>query len=55
MTGGEITDNSALHGGGVHRADATAIFTGNPQMGGVTAPASGGWVHGNTGGDLYNQ
>jgi hypothetical protein len=44
MTGGEITGNTAVNnGGGVGGA-----ITGSPQIGGTTAPASGGWIHGNT-------
>jgi hypothetical protein len=48
MIGGEITGNTAPYGGGVYRMDATAIFIGDPQIGGDTAPDNGGWIHGNT-------
>jgi hypothetical protein len=43
MTGGEITGNTSEYGGGL-----SGPVTGNPQIGGTTAPASGGWIHGNT-------
>jgi uncharacterized repeat protein (TIGR02543 family) len=52
MTGGEISGNSAVlyYGGGVFVWAGT--FTGNPQIGGTTKPASGGWIHGNTPDDV---
>jgi hypothetical protein len=51
MTGGEITDNNAPNGGGLFR-NGGGTFNGNPQIGGTTAPASGGWIHGNTPNDV---
>jgi hypothetical protein len=50
MTGGEITGNNAYGGsggGGVFYL-LGGISEGNPTIGGTTAPASGGWIHGNT-------
>jgi hypothetical protein len=47
MAGGTITNNKANSGGGVFLY-AAGTFTGSPQIGGTTAPASGGWIHSNT-------
>jgi hypothetical protein len=44
MTGGEITGNKSGGTGGVYGT----INEGDPTIGGTTAPASGGWIHGNT-------
>jgi hypothetical protein len=48
MTGGEITGNTAATGGGVSISWGPTTFTGDPQIGGETAPNGGGWIHGNT-------
>jgi hypothetical protein len=50
MTAGEISGNSASSGGGVF---AASTFTGNPQIGGTTAPTGKGWIHGNEPEDVY--
>jgi hypothetical protein len=51
MEGGKIYSNIARQGGGVMVYDST--LTGNPTIGGTTAPASGGWIHGNTPDAVY--
>jgi hypothetical protein len=48
MTGGEITDNSAVKSGGGLYLYGSPTLSGDPQIGGDTAPNGGGWIHGNT-------
>jgi uncharacterized repeat protein (TIGR02543 family) len=52
MTGGVIKNNTAVSYGGVSLS-STTTFTGNPTIGGTSAPASVGWIHGNTPVDVY--
>jgi uncharacterized repeat protein (TIGR02543 family) len=47
MTGGVIRNNTAVSGGGGLFLSSTTTFTGNPTIGGTSAPASGGWIHDN--------
>jgi hypothetical protein len=48
MTGGTISGNNASIGGGLYLYSGGTL-TGNPQIGGTTAPGAGkGWIHGNT-------
>jgi hypothetical protein len=50
MSGCIITSNTASFGGGLYLDKGT--LKGNPQIGGTTATASGGWIHGNTPNDV---
>jgi methionine-rich copper-binding protein CopC len=55
MTGGEIYDNTARrNGGGVCIIDS-GTFTGDPQIGGDTAPNGGGWIYDNIPTDVGSQ